>query len=192
MRTVPYALALAAALATTAPAGAAGCPLVPDVAGDAIVATLDMYSPNLDLVGVDVASGPTTVVAVIRVVSLDPDLATTTGAQWSVGWRIDGVQHMVHALRDATGTWKYGKIRGGNPVTPYSVTADIPNATITLTIPRTAFPALATPGKTFTSITGTSNARLATPALLWNFSADTAAAPTTTYVDGTTGCVPAA
>src|SRR5687767_10137621 len=60
------------------------CNLLVDAVGDARLVVIDM--PGLDIVSADVASGPSTVVTVIRVRSLG-GTEMTTGGTWEFTWK---------------------------------------------------------------------------------------------------------
>jgi hypothetical protein len=184
---IPVTLALSAltAVALAVPAQAAGCPMLTDVAGDGTWGLVPLVSsPQLDIRSGDVASGATTVVAVLRMTSLVDNLYSQLGPQWGIAWSINGNSYSA-TLR-----------RGAGPVPSYIATFQSPSGTstpawsydlgtgvITWTMPRSALPDLATPGQTF------SNLRAQTALL--SGSADQAFASSATYVDQTAGCVPA-
>lgn len=191
MRKTAYALGLVAALVATGPAGATGCPQITDPLADTQNGS-GPYSTNTDIVSADVAGGATTVVAVVRVATLLPDPASATGAQWGVGWQVDGVTHFATVRRDAAGTYTTGKLRGGPPGAPYSFTVDALGGTITMTVPRTSFTALGSPGETFTDLFAIASVLIPTANGSTSITKDAATAPGVTYVDGSPGCVPAA
>lgn len=180
------ALAVLPAVAA-APAHAVTCPLVADPAGDAFTGGSYLpipTTPNADIVAVDVASGATTVAAVMRVASLDPDLFDRFGPEWVVAWRINGNEYVVRtrrtAHRDFDTRFQVNQANAG----PVPVAFDLAADTITWTIPRTLLPDLATPGATFTTFRSFTSVLSSTT--------DTAVDLAVTYVDQTAGCVPAA
>lgn len=188
MRRITSVLAAAVAFVTvmTGPAHATPCPLVTDPTGDGgwpIAAPL-LTPPALDVVGADVASGATTVVAVVRLASLAADPADALGMTWRFGWTIAGTHHMVEARRsNTTGAYVASFQVAGVPA-PSTFAADVATATLTWTMPRSSLPALATPGATFQTFSGNSN--------LFGSTADVFFDGAATYVDQDPGCVPAA
>jgi hypothetical protein len=192
MRRLPYALALVTALSLAVPAHAAGCPLLVDPAGDSTFPLgLPVLHPDeLDIRSADVASGPTTVVAVLRVTSLElKSVASALGEEWTVHWHIGSIGYAALArsplLSDRAYSWAFTRDGAdGGPVDagPVALTVDRTAGTFTWVIPRSYLPELATPGATFTPIT----------AVTWDISStvDTAYTPTS-YVDQSPGCVPA-
>ena len=141
-----------------------------------------LNSPQLDILSADVATGPTTLVAVLRLASLTGTDATALAARWSVSFQINGHPHTVVARRDANGDYTAA---GGNALAlaPVALAVDAAAATLTFTVPRGAVAELATPGVTIGPFWAGS--------VLWFVSADAAYADTT-YVDQSPGCVPAA
>lgn len=197
MTRAPYALAALTALAVFAgPAHATGCPLLTDPAGDVgpgSLAPVPVEGPvahSLDIVSADVASGPTSVVAVLRVRSLTFDPFAHGLSHWAFGWAVDGTGYGVIAGRglDASGLSFRSDFHGpGGFHTPVPVAVDEAAGTFTWTLPRSLFAELATPGATFDGF----HARASES---FTFMGDFAGHPhnaTPAYVDGTPGCVPA-
>ena len=181
MRRTPGILATTALLVLAAvPAHASGCPSLTDPAGDAIWDVVPAVTSGArDIVSADVSTGPTTLVATLRLASLSP--STSSGfTTWRLGWGIGGATHAVEA-RVATGQpiAVYSSPSGSVPV---SFTVDRAASTVTWTVPRSAVPGL----------TGASLSNLYAMTALLSTSADEAFAPGTFHVDGTPGCIPAA
>jgi hypothetical protein len=182
-------LALAAVLVAApltvlgTPAAQAGtCPLLVDVAGDALLVPGTPSQPDLDIRSADIASGATNVVVTLRLTTLSPSAAGRAPVRWAVGWHFGTGKYGVSLNRDQNGTYSAFVSNAGGQG---SATVDVANASITWTVPRSAFSALSTPGTTFSSITA------ATQLLgLSTFTADEAAT-SQTYVDQTAGCIPA-
>jgi hypothetical protein len=180
LRTAAVAAALLAPLAG-APAHAATCPLLTDAAGDVALAEYDLRSA-------DVASGATTVVAVIRVGAIETGPQALAPALWALHWRINTTHYSAWVRRDA-GTGTYAPFFAAKPGTSahgVTVAVDPTAASFTITVPRTALPDLATPGQTFADVDASTS--LTT---VGGTDFDTAVT-SQTYVDGTAGCVPAA
>jgi hypothetical protein len=186
-RTLVAALVTAALPVLAAPAAqASSCPLFVDVLGDGASPLLPaLRSDQLDIVSGDVASGATSVVAVLRLKSLAPDTVTTFGGVWAVRWTINGNQYSVSVRRDVHGEYAALFLGGSAGVLP-GVTIDVANATITWTLPRTALPDLATAGQTFSGIAATTYLMLGTV-----YTNADEAVTSQTYVDQTAGCVAA-
>jgi hypothetical protein len=200
-RTVLAALAaLALPLAATG-AAASGCPLVPDEAGDGhltVAATGAWLLPqafesdDLDLLSVDLASGPTTVVAVVRVASLAPDAWTAAGVDWDARWHLGDTYYLLSAHRDHAGAYRatlFVTEPGTNPAAlpAPALTVDATAATLTFVLPRSSVAALATDD----TFAGLSAASWFAPDGRAFTNADVATTRDT-YVDRTPGCVPAA
>lgn len=188
MSRVPSTLAALTAFftLTAAPAHAAGCPSLTDPAGDGQwdIASV-VSSGKLDVLSADVSSGPTTVVAVVRLASFAPDHVDRLGIAWLAGWTIDGGRYEVELRQSAvTGTSYVAEYSGPSGTGPVSYAIDATAATITWTIPRSALPVLATPGRVFSDLGAFSR--------VLSSSADNAFADGGFHTDGTTGCVSAA
>jgi hypothetical protein len=185
---IPVTLALSAltAVALAVPAQASTCNLLVDVAGDGIwsLGAGVVNSPQLDIRSGDVASGATTVVAVLRMTSLVDNVYSQLGPGWSIGWRINGHAYTADLRRGIGPNPNYiatFESPSGTVITP-AWSYDLGTGVITWTIPRAALPDLATPGQTFTDIAAATR--------LLSYSADQANS-TATYVDQTASCVPA-
>lgn len=185
---------LATAVAGASPAVATGCPLISDRAGDAdLLGQRDLDGPpELDLLSGDLASGPTTVVGVLRVASLAPDVRTTAGTRWILRWEIGSTIYVLEARRDQAGVYS-GALRADNggivTVTPLPLSVDAVNATFAWVAPRGAVPHLATPGAAFEQIGAASYLALVRDGTM---SVDAAEAGFgTVYVDQSPGCVAA-
>ena len=164
------------------------CNLVVDQAGDGQHrAAPVLSSPTLDLLSGDVASGATTVVAVLRLASADTsnDPVAKLGIRWSLAFTVDGTDYAL-TLRRAAGTndTKTAEMFvEGVAVTPPAFT--VSGSSITWTVPRSAFPELATPGTAvFSTFAGMT--------LLAGGLADTMINGTATYPDQAASCVAAA
>lgn len=188
MRRVPSTLAaLTALLALSAtPAGATGCPMLTDVAGDGRWALAPIESPQLDILSADVASGPTTVSVVLRLASLESDHVDHLGVRWAVGFVVGGVSNGVYLRRTIHPQPLYiSEFRRDNAVVgAVAFTFDPATATITWTVPRSAIPELATPGQVFHDIGAITT--------VFSSSADNAFDDSSTYVDQSPGCISAA
>lgn len=189
LRNAMLTIALAAlpVVAVATPANAATCNLIVDAVGDAgVLNNALLRSDHVDIVSGDVASGPTTVVAVLRLKSLDPDLASNLGPAWKIGWNI-GTNNYTASVRRTLGpigSYITEFSVNGTLAGPVSVAVDVTNDTITWTIPRSLLPDLATPGATFTALRATTTVLSST--------SDIAFSSTATYVDQSPSCVPAA
>ena len=183
--------ALTAAL-LAAPASATPCPFVVDDPADN---SWTSYRPSsgpphvvlaetdqTEILSADIATGATTLVTVVRVKNLDPDLVGTAGVGWNIGWHLDGVRHELYARRHNGGV--YTGYNVGATAVPVSVVFDHAADTVTWTAARTDVPGLAT-GATFD--------RVGVITYVFSISADSAGSePGDTYVDGDPGCIPAA
>lgn len=182
---IPVTIALTAltAVALAVPAQASTCNLLVDPAGDGLWVG-GISSSQLDIRSGDVASGATTVVAVLRMTSLVDNLYSQLGPSWTMGWRINGNSYTAQLRRGIGPTPNYIAVFASpsGTITP-AWSYDLGTGVITWTIPRSALPDLATPGQTFTNI-GARTALLSTDA--------DQAISTATYVDQTASCVPAA
>lgn len=185
--------ALPVVLVTAAPANAKHktppapvCPMLSDATGDSRTFGLPAYSPTVDIVSADIASGPTNVHVQLRLASIEDDLAADMAPRWDVAWSINNTDYMVQ-LRQVlvfgtyVGEFYVEQVSAG----PVAFTVDLATDTITWTIPRTLLPDLATPGGTFTQV----------KSVTWTLpsagrSADSATT-TETYVDQTVGCISA-
>ena len=178
------AVATLAVTALAAPASATVCPILTDPAGDGrwpMVAG-GVSSPQLDIVSADVATGATTLVAVLRVADLNGDNLGLLGVTWRLGWYLDGVNQHVEVRRGANGRVTATFVTGGTAV-PVGVAFDYGTGAITWAVARSAVPGLAA-GATFATFGANSN--------VFGSTADAASEFTNTYVDGDPGCVPAA
>ena len=184
MRRILSAVATLAVTALAAPASATVCPILTDPAGDGgwPLSAPVVHSPQLDILSADVATGATTLVAVLRLADLDGDNVGLLGVTWRLGWRLDGAPQGVEVRRAPNGRVTATFVAGGTPV-PAAVAFDYGTDAITWTVPRTDVPGLAA-GATFALFGANSN--------VFSSTADTAAEFTNTYVDGDPGCVPAA
>jgi hypothetical protein len=182
---IPVTLALTAltAVALAVPAQASTCNLLVDAAGDGQWVG-GINSSQLDIRSGDVASGPTTVVAALRMTSLVDNVYSQLGPSWRIGWQINGHSYVAQLRRGVGPTPNYVAefASPSGAITP-AWSYDLGTGVITWTIPRSALPDLATPGQTFTDIAARTD--------LLSTSADWANS-TATYVDQTASCVPAA
>lgn len=181
--TIPLAV-LPVVVAT--PAHALTCPLLVDPLNDgAFLGNASLQSAQVDIVSADVASGASTVVAVLRVRSLDGDLLSNLGVEWSFGWKIGSTRYGVFARRTVGVNTTYipAFTVNGASAGPVHLAVDVVNDTITWTVDRSLLPDLATPGATFGD--------LAAITKLLSSSSDVAFS-TATYVDQSPGCIPAA
>lgn len=187
MRRIPYVLAALTSLAVAVPASAAGCPLVADPAGDPGIGIVGTpLTPSLDMVGIDLASGASTVVVRMSVRSFGLDPSSLGWTSWGVSWDLDGQYYGVSADHRIGEAGISADFQAGPTLpTPVPVTVDTAAGTLTWTLPRSWLPELATPGATFGRIRGITGE---------TFTAvhDFADGGTTTYADGAPGCVPAA
>jgi hypothetical protein len=190
MRRAPYALTFTAVMTATTmllatPAFAAGdCPLLTDAAGDARFFGVAPGSDRFDILSADVASGPTSVSVALRVLSLAVDPVFGDG-EWLVGWTVgDDADYMVSAQRPGgAGTPYVGTVHTPTGAAPVRLTVETPG-TFTWTVPRSAIPELAEPGRAEFA-----NLRAITAYL--SSLQDVALAPGVVYVDRRPGCIPA-
>jgi hypothetical protein len=186
-RTLAAALVAVPVLTAAAPVARAGtCPLLVDVWGDGTVqagGAVVTTSDDLDIRSADLASGTNDVVVTLRLATLSPSPVGRAPVRWAVGWHLGSGKYGVSANRDADGAYSgfAANANGQHAV----LTVDVAHASLTWTVPRSAFSPLATPGATFDSITAAS--QVGGTSLL---TADQAAT-TQTYVDQTAGCIPA-
>lgn len=188
MRRIPSVLAATSAflLLAAVPARASGCPMLVDPTGDGRPAAVaPVSSPLWDVLSADVATGPTTLVAVLRLAGLPadpPDSALLNGTAWRMGWTIGTARHSVE-LRWSFGSlvsvysWSDGAASAGTAV---PVTIDRAGGTLSWTVPRAAVPGLS----------GATLSGLAAQTLFLSGSVDQSFT-LTTYTDGTPGCVSA-
>jgi hypothetical protein len=197
IRRLAVLVALTGAIAGALPASATTCPLLTDPAGDATTtnATLMPAAPEADVLSADIASGATTVTAVLRVASL----AHPEGGSWVVSWHFAdtsgpwGGLYAFQASRQADGSYDTGGFGGG----AYSVAVDEANGTITWTAPRSNYPELAPGSVEFLGLHAQAGKQFGqTVAGRWigvsAISSQDDGVTTQTYVDGTAGCIPAA
>ncbi len=183
----PAIAALAAAL-VAAPlstgARAVDCPLLLDARGDArILGLLPAGETRVDIVSGDIASGQTSVVAVLRLATLAPDVLTTVlSADWSFAWDINGTTYAGTAHQPALSSVIVGSFRAGATAVPVAFQVDPANATLTWVVPRSAFPDLDTPHQTFGAIRATT--------AVFSSTADVVVSKQT-YEDRRKGCIDA-
>lgn len=190
-RALVVSAALAAALSAT-PASATSCPMVVDDAGDAGYTYGDLQLVRLDdrhdIVSLDVATGPTTLVAVMRLADLDLDDPGIVTGEWRMGFSLDGVRHELFlgvALdrHEPSGYRFVSRYDVGLTVVPVTATVDGVTDEITFTAARSDVPGL-TAGATFSWVAGVTH--------VLGAHADTAGDGLNTYVDGDPGCITAA
>jgi hypothetical protein len=154
------------------------CKIIVDPYGD--VAT--PAEPSLDIQSADLATGDTTLVAVVRVGSLDA--YPPQGGTWTFGWTLGGRAYLLSATRSATGTTGAGMTVDG-VATGASVTYvfDVPSHEVRWVVPRADVPDLAT-ATTFTGLRVTTSRGTGATA-----SAADDTTRTATYEDRTPSCV---
>lgn len=182
------ALLTAGAVALPAAATAAEpkftCNLLIDAQGD----TSPVQSPHLDIRSGDIASGPLTVVGVLRLRSLrTTDTYAATGARWDLSFTVKGAQYVFSLRRDATGaaTATFTRAYGlGDPVAVATPAWAFEHDSIRWTVPRALVSELpAIPAGD--GIHGLSAQTFGTPA---DVEADVALT-SASYADGTASCL---
>lgn len=173
--------------AVAAPRKAPACRLLADARGDGHDRAVEQIaSPALDILSADIATGRSTVVAVLRLASVEigSDVATVEGARWALGVRSAGIPYAFEYRRSRLGD-TYEVTHNGDPVSGVTAVVDTKAATVTWTVGRTAFRSLK-PGAAFTDFSGvTSTLRGGR-----KVDADAAnAAKQTRYVDRGASCV---
>jgi hypothetical protein len=191
----PVVIALFAAsvaaggVAVAAPKAAPVCNIVTDDKGDGtLIATPN--SKALDVVSADIATGPKTVTAVIRVDGMGADPTTTLGVEYKINFTVGGVSQFLR-YQNSTGlgeTYDYGDQSGANGGSTSKGTADgaidASKGTITISAPKSEFAGMK--GGTATEIVARSYVSLG--AL---FEAADTATGTKPYKDLTPSCVAA-
>jgi hypothetical protein len=191
MRKVAAVLAVVTALLTAGPAHAAGCPMLTDPTGDTLSelnVPQSLVQPGpWDIVSADLATGATSLTAVIRLRDLgnaNPvDNAAFLATSWQVSWALGGQRHLVRLVIG------FGRVVAEYTYTDAAaplavpVTIDHGADSISWTVPRSAVPGLA-PGATFSYLTAMSS--------FVSSSVDQAAGDGAFYTDGAPGCIPAA
>jgi hypothetical protein len=180
------------------PAAAAGCPLVADPAGDVVAPGLPVTSPDVDIRGVDLASGRKTVVVVLRVESLTAGPATPGDVEWRVEWWLGTRPYRVGVRRDRTGRYAPANTPAFTWPVPVMPVVDAAAGTFTWTFGRGWLRELAAAGAVFDRVWAGTGALVRSAATPYNdpaFSArldDTDAARDRSYRDRAPGCVRAA
>lgn len=177
------------------PAHALTCNALTDVEGDGVhqgeaslPRQVQPYKPwvlnssALDLLSADLATGPTTVVGVLRLktTNLDGDPLAPLGMRWVFGFEVGGANYNFDLYRGPDGQ-RHGMRTGNTVLSPPTVSVDA--TTITWTAPRSAFATLTT-GATFDQMYAGS--------FLFGGNADVMTGGSRTYVDLDPSCVPAA
>jgi hypothetical protein len=158
------------------------CRLLVDEKGDGRAQTggAVLQSAALDITGADVASGPTTVVGVLRLATLktDNDPATIMGATWNLMFTVRGTSYRFQRHRaSGTGTTYDYSFTGG--VKPTVIESPGKNE-VTFTVPRSAIPELKKAKQKFETI--------AVSSTVFVTNAD-AGGTDKTYVDRTPSCL---
>lgn len=190
-RSAALILAAVAVAATGAPALAAKapaklCQLIPDSGTDSGWANQPaVTTPQVEITSVDVATGPKTLVGVLRLKSAtfgNPDPAAHYYVQWSLAFRIGSSQYQFHRHMDATGAVMNDAMTQNNSAiaTP-TVTVDA--TSITWTVPRSVVPELKKTKQLLTDIHAATGMLAA--------STDTASKDGVKYPDKTPSCVKA-
>ena len=176
----------AVALPATAQAAVpkATCNLLVDPLGD----TRPVSSEHLDVRSGDLASGPLTVVGVLRLRSLRvTDEYAATGARWDLSFTVNGARYVFSLRRDATGAYTatFSRAYGlGDPVAIATPAWALVGDEIRWTVPRALVGELpAVPAGD--GMHGLSAATFGTPA---DIQADLALT-SASYADGTPSCV---
>lgn len=162
MRTFLLAAAVAAVAgglpaASAAPKPAPLCRQVADVPGDAKVHD-QVEVASLDILSADVATGRRTLVAAVRLASLERHQlqagGTTVRFRWTVGGLAQSVSYHLYATGETVGRFD-ADTTAGNVLTEVDVPfyADPNTATITWTVPRSAVVPLRKAGARFTGLT---------------------------------------
>jgi hypothetical protein len=133
-----------ASAAKTAPAV---CNIVTDAKGDgSFIATPN--SKALDVISADLATGPKTVTAVIRVDGMGSDPSTTLGVEYKINFTVGGVSQFLR-YQNSTGlgeTYDYGDQSGANGGSTKKGAADgaidAAKGTITISAPKSEFPGM--------------------------------------------------
>lgn len=189
MRSNIALLAAASALIVAAPSvanAAPVCKLVEDAADDAAINPAlgsVLKARALDIRSVDVASGKTTVVVVLRLAStkMADDPITMQGVQWNAAFTLGGDTHrFTHKISNSgqvTDTAKAGE----TAISGVKVTVGADN--VTWTMPRASLRKLKKKA-TFTGFFGDTSTTGA-----FDLAPDSGYGSTKTYVDGTPSCV---
>jgi hypothetical protein len=166
------------------PAQASGCPLLSDATHDVtFLGAVPSDTGQLDIVSADVASGASTVVAVLRVRTLEYEYGMA-GETWWLSWTIDDTRYIAYARSTFQGQYLWGFSADGVETTSLvSLTVDRANASLIWTVPRAALPDLATPGRTFTVPSAQTQ--------FFSSTADVVDDSAATYVDQSAGCISA-
>ncbi len=159
------------------------CNLVKDGEGDGGVfeyGGVTVNSPPLDIMTADIATGARTVVATIKVVSLDMDPQATPTATYRFWFMVKATEYNFGLVRDWQGSTEFSFSAG-------SATGSIDPATNTIkfSTARSNVKALAARGQKFTELRATSASSGSV-----TLSADSANAhPSFAYVDRTPSCL---
>ena len=189
MRKLHYRIAAVVTAALSVPflasaAHASSCPLVSDAFNDGAWLTPSIQSPTFDIRSLDLASGATTLVAVLRVGALPSGQTGGPfgfGQKYIVAWDIGSTFYAVEARFSGSSVISRFTV-GGVDAGAAPLALDPSTGTLTWTLARGNVP-------------GLTGATLELPRAVSSWmgtSTDNAIDATATYVDGTAGCVPAA
>lgn len=160
------------------------CNQLTDVSGDGQSDLVPVVNTKpLDVVGGDIATGPTTMVAVLRLVSTDMSTAAdpfaNTGYSWWISARSSlGQLYAFRASRSATGTIRgTASVDGVGVATTFAVVGN----TFVWTMNRSVAPHLSRPKNVFSALSAQSE--------YLSSSADSAGASLAKYVDRAPHCV---
>jgi hypothetical protein len=159
------------------------CNLITDRAGDghATVAGEVLNSPALDILGGDLASGPKTVVGVLRVTTTNTtnDNIAALGMRWALNFAVAGKEYSFSVSKSSGTATPVAKLNGGPGIVP---TLKVDAGSYTWSVPRAAFTGLKPKSSVFTVESASS--------FVSSFNADAASAMKP-YVDQTLSCVKA-
>jgi hypothetical protein len=165
------------------------CNIVTDAKGDGTLVATPNAKP-LDIISADIATGPKTVTAILRLDGMDSDPMTTLGVEYKINFTVGGVSNFLR-YQNSTGlgeTYDYGDQSGANGGSTSKGTAegviDAAKGTITTSAPKSEFAGMK--GGTATEIVARSYVSLG--AL---FESADVAEGAAAYKDHTPSCLPA-
>jgi hypothetical protein len=160
------------------------CNLITDPSGDghASVAGAVLNSPALDILSGDIASGPKTVVGVLRVTTTNTanDNVAALGMKWALNFAVAGKDYAFTVSKSSGTATPVAKLTGAPDGT--AVTLKVDAGSYTWSVPRAAFTGLKPKSSVFTVKSASS--------FVYTFNADAASAMKP-YLDQTLSCVKA-
>jgi hypothetical protein len=123
------------------------CNIVSDAKGDGQLVATPNAKP-LDIVSADIATGPKTVTAILRLDGMDSDPMTTLGVEYKINFTVGGMSQFLRYQNTAGigESYDYGDQSGANAGSTSKGTADgaidAAKGTITISAPKSEFPGM--------------------------------------------------